>query len=137
MGNTGNVWYREVQPLFNNMIRNQILDIFSDGVKRSAHEQGIDDPRKAFDPVTGIHANILDRESYYTEVCAYSIDPVAGCDDVGNGDRGFGGSESLADVVFSEHCPVVFSYLRYKGNIDPEEYISEFENVETGKRGDG
>ena len=93
MGNNGNAWYREVQPLFNNMIRNQILDIFSNGVKRSAHEQGIDDPHKAFNPVTGIHGNILDRESYYSEVCAYSIDPVAGCDDVVSGDRANRGVE--------------------------------------------
>ena len=62
--------------------------LLSEGISFARlHEQGIDDPHKAFNPVTGIHGNILDRESYYSEVCAYSINPVAGCDDVVSGDR--------------------------------------------------
>ena len=76
-----------MQPLFNNVIRNQILDIFADGVKRCTQNQAFDNPQTAFDMCSGPYGNVLERDSYYTDACPYSLDMVSHGGDAEKGDR--------------------------------------------------
>lgn len=66
--NRDTVWYREVQPLLNTMIRRQLLDIFSRGVRKSIEKSGIlDNNEKIFDAVDGMYRNIRTDDRYYTK----------------------------------------------------------------------
>ena len=66
--NRDTVWYREVQPLLNTMIRRQLLDIFSRGVRKSIEKSGIlDNNEKMFNAVDGMYRNIRTDDRYYTK----------------------------------------------------------------------
>ncbi len=64
--NRDTAWYREAQPLLNTMIRRQLLDIFSRGVRKSIEKSGIfDNNMKLFHPGEGMYGNILEDNRYY------------------------------------------------------------------------
>lgn len=128
--NNDTVWYREVQPLLNTMIRRQVLDIFSRGVSKAIRSGGVmENNEKVFNNENGVYRGVLTEDRYYKETNAVELETSIGTDKERMGDGERGGAVSWVVVGFCEYCPIVFSYMRYLSNISNESYIAELQGV--------
>lgn len=128
--NNDTVWYREVQPLLNTMIRRQVLDIFSRGVSKAIRSGGVmENNEKVFNNENGVYRGVLTEDRYYKETNAVELETSIGTDKERMGDGERGGVALWVVVGFCEYCPIVFSYMRYLSNISNESYIAELQGV--------
>lgn len=135
--NNDTVWYREVQPLLNTMIRRQVLDIFSRGVSKAIRSGGVmENNEKVFNNENGVYRGVLTEDRYYKETNAVELETSIGTDKERMGDGERGGAVSWVVVGFCEYCPIVFSYMRYLSNISNESYIAELQGVSLLARDD-
>ena len=135
--NNDTVWYREVQPLLNTMIRRQVLDIFSRGVSKAIRSGGVmENNEKVFNNENGVYRGVLTEDRYYKETNAVELETSIGTDKERMGDGERGGVVSWVVVGFCEYCPIVFSYMRYLSNISNESYIAELQGVSLLARDD-
>lgn len=91
--NNDTVWYREVQPLLNTMIRRQVLDIFSRGVSKAIRSGGVmENNEKVFNNENGVYRGVLTEDRYYKETNAVELETSIGTDKerMGDGERGGG-----------------------------------------------
>lgn len=135
--NNDTVWYREVQPLLNTMIRRQVLDIFSRGVSKAIRSGGVmENNEKVFNNENGVYRGVLTEDRYYKETNAVELETSIGTDKERMRDGERGGAVSWVVVGFCEYCPIVFSYMRYLSNISNESYIAELQGVSLLARDD-
>lgn len=81
------VWYREVQPLLNSMIRQQVLDLFSRGVNKAIHSSGVmENNKNMFNNENGIYRGVLTEDRYYKEVNSIELESSIGTDKEKMGD---------------------------------------------------